>query len=156
MKVKNFVAEYKKSNTKKNIIKNHVVKNYVPYIRKMDSCKEIIAKTLYQKKGEHIFYHADTATRYILFSLSLIMLYTDIELSDDKRLEEFEQLEELNIFTELSEAIGKDYISYSTLLQGMIADEQENNGIIPFLNKELTKTELLLNSLNVGDKNVSD
>lgn len=155
MKVEEFIKGYKSSTNKTAFVKKHIIHTYVPYIQKINNCREIINKTLYIKNGEHEIYKSDTATRYLLFSISIIMLYTDIEMSTNKRIEEFDLLEEQDIFTVLGENIGKDYLAYSTILQGMIEDEKENNGLLPFLKKELINFDSFLNSINVGSNNVT-
>lgn len=101
MKIKEFVDIYnakKLDQDKETFIKSHIVTNRVSYADKVDRAGMVARHTYYQKQTdmdgtEREVFHQNSAASYMLFHLTIVDLYTDIEIDYKESLEQFEMLD---------------------------------------------------------------
>jgi len=127
------------------VISEHIITDYVPYTTKVSDCERIITSSSYVTVNGKKMFKASTASRFMLFVITLIQRYTDFELSDDL-VKDFETLDKYEfVETIVAHIPEKEYESYSTLLDFAVADVYDNDrDIVSFLE---TKVEALNTSL---------
>ncbi len=139
MKVNEFVDGFEKANDKEKYVKKHIINTYVPYAEKITECKRIVDVSMYRldEKGVKHFV-VDTPTRYMLFVVSCILKYTDIEIADDNALTVFDRLSESGSDGYIFSLIGKDFEMFKSVLEMVVDDvvEKERN-IIDFINTKI-------------------
>lgn len=130
MNINEFVEKYKIENDKEKFIKAHITKKYVPYIVKIEECKNIIKQSSFKTVNNKEIYFKDTPLQYLLFICSTIRLYTDIELGETV-LEAYDLLNESGILKDIILKINSvDYEEFKTVLQMVDTDNYENYGSI--------------------------
>lgn len=139
MKVNEFVEGFKNATDKEKYVRKHIVKYYINYEEKVANAKRIIDETLHIQgisDGEKIFSY-QTPNRYLLFILSIIRSYTDIEFGDNY-LYDFNLIEENNISEYIVKQIGNDYQRYQTILD-MVYDDMVRNerDLISYIDRKL-------------------
>ena len=100
MKVDTFITLYNAKKTddeKLNFIKEHVLNVPVSYSTKVDRAG-LIAKTAYHQKRtgadgveQEVFYQ-NSAAKYMLYSLTIVDLYTDLDIDFKESLDTFEKI----------------------------------------------------------------
>lgn len=119
----NAVGEYLK--------KELEVKTYVPFAEKRELCEKVL-NACNTKKGGLV--KVDSVSRYIIFTLSIIAKYTNIEFSSGE--EEFDSLDEYDMLCEnyllnpILEVIGEEYVTCNNILNMMMADIEANNNTV--------------------------
>lgn len=100
MKIDTFIALYKTKKTdedKLNAVKQIMKNKRVSYADKVDQAG-IIAKNSYHQKQKDIngeereVFFQNSAAKYMLYSLTLVDLYTTLDIDFKKALEQFEEL----------------------------------------------------------------
>lgn len=145
MKINEFITEYSEARDKEQCMKMHIVKRYVPYEQKMAICKNIIESADYTPNINIVdkkYYCPNTPMRFVLFCISLIDTYTDIELEeyDNGRnvMGGFNQLDSNGVFEIFFKELDKEYNIMTTVLHMMVDDyEKKENSIISFLDTKL-------------------
>lgn len=156
MKILEFVEGYNESKQKKAFVDKHITKHYLPYEDKIVQAKNIIERSSYQEvNGESIF-KLNAPMRYMMFIISIIELYTDIEWElteiDGKenadKLSGFNLLEETNLTEVILNSIGADIKRFETILNMVLDDTlDENRSLVPFLETKIKSMGLWLNIL---------
>lgn len=104
--VKDFVKEYKKINSDSQVerfIKSHIIVDYVPYEKKCTICKNIVNVTSHIEidvdGNKKKYVKVDTPTQYMIYVLSVINEYTDIEIDfkGDNSIKQFNILDSENL-----------------------------------------------------------
>ena len=105
MTVKDFVDLYNRVSDE-NFVKKHIVCTYLSFSKKCNLCERIIKATYYttSKYGVEKF-HVDSTAKHMLFNLSIIDMYTDVDVNLDNSINEYDLLQESGLFK-----IVKDYI----------------------------------------------
>ncbi len=136
MNINEFVKEFNERTDKIQCVKEHIVKKYVPYEEKMAICKNIIDHADYTVNIEGIekkYYSPNTPMRFLLFSMSIIDRYTDIELDKIKNnfdvIGGYNKLNIIGVFEILFKELDKEYREIDNILQMMVDDAitKENN-----------------------------
>ena len=125
--VTQFVEQFsnKKGDMKMQFVDKHIVSRYVPYEKKCDECSRIIKSSSRNDKGE---FFQNLAARYMLYSLTLIDLYTDIIVDFGKSLEEFNLLDKNGLVDIIVGSIDQtEHAKFDTLLNMFQEDYYENN-----------------------------
>ena len=143
MKVVEFVNEFKEKkimNTKLNehavfdYIKEKLeVKTYVPFAEKRELCANVL--NVCNTKGDDGLVKVDSVSRYIIFTLSVISKYTNIEFSSGEdaefdSLDEYDMLCENHLLNPIIEVIGEEYVACNNMLNMMMADIEANNNTV--------------------------
>ena len=138
MTIEQFIEEFNKSQNKENYVKKHVVNDYINFERKI-AISELIAKKMILENGDLI---KNTPMVYENFILSLVREYTDIELTPDNNLFDFNLIEKYGISNTLAKAIGRDAEAFNTVLDMTINDAIDNHNN-------------LINHLSLKSENIS-
>ena len=140
MMIKEFCENYKnqrfmvtKNGTEERIewIKKQLeVKNYLPFADKRELCKMVLDACC--TKDESGLVKVDSVSRYILFTISVISKYTNLEFSSDldaeyDSLDEYDMLCEANVLNIILAVLGDEYASCNNMLNMMLDDIIANN-----------------------------
>ena len=109
------------------------VKGYVPFAEKRALCERVLnACNDVDKNG---LVKVDSVKRYIIFTLSVISKYTNLEFSSGAD-EEFDSLDEYDMLCQndllnpILDVIGAEYTSCNNMLNMMMADIVANNNTV--------------------------
>ena len=123
MKVEQFIEEFNKSQNKDAYVKKHVVNDYISFERKI-GISNLVAKKMTLENGDLI---KNTPMVYENFILSLVREYTDIELTPDNSLADFNLIERYGVSDILAKVIGRDAKAFNTVLDMTINDTIDNH-----------------------------
>ena len=134
MKIDDFVAAFKANSDKVACLKEHVTTKYVPFLTKVAQCKAIVQATMEiqeQKDGKVLFLQR-TPMRYLIFSMTLIKFYTDIEYDEgednSKFAEEYDKLAAIGAIDLIPVALPAGEVKeFDTILKMVVDDYFENN-----------------------------
>ena len=145
MTVKNFLSSYKKTNN----IEKHIIKKYVPYAEKIITCDKIIKHTCYESISDKQVFKINTPLRQCLFLLSIIDIYTDIDIDWDDPLKDFDLLSEDGILGLIIKSIPEsEFTLFSSILDMCIDDLITNTrDLVSFVESKLTAIEMVSNSI---------
>ncbi len=153
MKVKEFVDGFTKATDKEKYVKKHIVRTYVNYAQKISECKKIALVSMYQtdNKGVSKFY-IDTPMRYMLFIVTIIRDYTDIEFDDKNVPEGFDLLNESGADSCVISFIKDDFDMFKSVLDMVVNDiiDRERN-LIDYIDGKLSAFSTLIDSLNLEE-----
>lgn len=158
MTIKNFVDAYKAKrfmNNKQGVeervewIKKELgLIHYVPFAEKREICKKVIDTCCTKEDG---LVKVDSITRYILFTVSVISKYTELEFNTDEEydsLDEYDMLCECRLLNPILELIGDEYTACNNMLNMMMEDVIANNNTVEaVLGHELGKVSDSLDDL---------
>lgn len=121
----NAVSEY--------IKKELEVKSYVPFAEKRELCANVL--NVCNTIGDSGLVKVDSVSRYIVFTLSVISKYTNIEFSSGEDIEfdsldEYDMLCENHLLNPIIEVIGEEYMACNNMLNMMMADIEANNNTV--------------------------
>lgn len=126
MKIEDFVAEIK-ANTGmiEEVCKKHIVKKYVPYLEKVTKCEHIVSTTMKNETGS---FHQSTPSRFLVFTMTLIKNYTDLEINSEALWEEYDKLDEVGALMPLNAAMPQAEVGeFNTILAMAVEDYMTNN-----------------------------
>ena len=128
-----------------DFLKKHIVVDYVPYIQKDAICAGLIKATCHIKDGDHEIIKINSANRYLFFTMKLVQLYTDIDIEEERIVEQYDELKKVGAIDMLVYGIPEskfeciphaEYTEFSTLLNMKLGD---------FIDNEYNATALLYN-----------
>lgn len=141
MTIKNFIEAYKnqrfaitKNGTEDRIewIKKQLeVKNYLPFAEKRELCEMVLGACC--TKDENGLMKVDSVQRYILFTISVISRYTNLEFYSDTEfdsIDEYDMLCEANVLNIILAVLGDEYASCNNMLNMMLEDIIANNNTV--------------------------
>jgi hypothetical protein len=133
MTVEKFVKGYKKltgDTAKKSYFKDLHIKSYIPFTEKLAKAKNIAKVTTHQydKDGNNTGkIQVNSSFRYVLFTLNLIDMYTDIDVNFQQPATEYDLLAESGLFKEILSQLPEDEVSdFKTLLDMSVDDIMTN------------------------------
>lgn len=114
-----------------NYITGHIVVDYIPFAKKADLCKRIVDVCNYISigNGEKMIrvYKQDSVAMHILFTLTLIDQYTDIEINYENIIEDYDALEKYGLINLLISAIPENECNaFDDIMEMIIEDIHEN------------------------------
>ena len=153
--VENFIKFYKansraKDKTFEDFIKKHIVNDYVPFLEKCVWCDGIINGSCHFKDGENEFIRINSATRYIVFVMRIISLYTDIEIDFENAafIDQYDQLNRVGAINDLISGIPEnEYSEFSTILNMKMDDFRDNEYSVASLLYNFKKSMALTNDI---------
>lgn len=173
-----FVNGYKKvanDKLKEKYISDNlkIVKTYIPFHTKMAICDNIINATTHEVKrdlnGNIVYgednkpmngdFHVDSAMRFLLFTMNLIDIYTNLKVDFDNISIEYDALNEIGLIQVIMMLLPKEEISeIKTMLDMkyddvMVNEYETRNYISRLVNRFGDLIEFAMNSF---DKNVDD
>lgn len=144
MLLKDFIKEFTSSADKKKTMMKHVKNSYIPFERKVAIATAIANKQI-APTGDLI---KNTPMVYMSYVLSLVKEYTDIELSKDNSLADFNLLEQNGVTEYLILVAGKDGQSFDTVLQMVVGDTVDNhNNLVNQLNMKGDNIKFILDKV---------
>lgn len=115
-------------------VKTHIIKEYVPYEKKADIAKAIVDncywRTVTDVNGnKHKELHVDSVAKHMLFCMSVIKLFTDIECQygDGKMLEDFNALNRPGVIDIIMQNINEREINEFRMLVQLTCDDVMTN-----------------------------
>lgn len=155
MNIKDFIEEYNNASEKDIYVKSHIVENYIPYEKKVAICRNIIDTADYTPNVEatnNKYYSPNTPIRFVLFCMSIIDSYTDIEPEeiDDKRdvMGGFNLLESNGVFKILFRELDKEYNTLNNVMQMMVEDTiNKENCLVSFLSSKFDAIQVLYDTI---------
>jgi hypothetical protein len=143
MKIMDFIKSFQNKNivnTKVNpdavgqYIKRELeVKSYIPFAEKRELCEKVIDAC--NDKGESGLIKVDSVSRYIVFTISVISKYTNLEFSSGEEdefdsLDEYDMLCSNHLLNPILEVIGEEYAACNNMLNMMMEDVIANNNTV--------------------------
>lgn len=120
----NAVAEYLK--------KTLEVKDYVSFAEKRELCANVLNAC--NEKDESGLVKVDSVSRYIIFTISIISRYTNLEFSSGEdefdSLDEYDMLCQNGLLNPILDVIGGEYTTCNNILNMMMDDIIANNNTI--------------------------
>ena len=125
-------------------IRKHVVRPYVSYKEKVDQAERIIRSCFYTKEGDVELFHVNSPARYMLVTVALYQMYTDVEFNTESIITQFDVLEGHGCNDLLAEAIGVDYNRFMTVIQMCIDDLITNTrDLVGFMEEKTRVVEVV-------------
>ena len=106
--------------------------SYLPFAEKRELCKNVLDACCTKENG---LVKVDSVTRYILFTISIISKYTELEFSsgedaDYDSLDEYDMLCESKVLNPILALIGDEYETCNNMLNMMLDDVIANNNTV--------------------------
>ena len=139
MKIKEFIE--KVNNDKMgtmNLAKTIEVKRYVPIMRKYEIAQMVFAASTTRNNG---IIEVDSLKKYLMFTITTMSEYTNLEFSSDAELgsiEEYDMLCEAGLIDKIIECYEEDYGRALTVLDYVFTDAIANNNNVVNVLAELT------------------
>ncbi len=109
------------------------LKKYIPFVNKRELCADVIEACCTKEGG---LIKVDSVSRYIVFTISMISAYTNLEFSSGEEyspIDEYDILCEANLLNPILALIGEEYTTCNNMLNMMMDDEIANNNTIEAL-----------------------
>jgi hypothetical protein len=106
------------------------LKEYIPFADKRELCATVIDACCTKENG---LVKVDSVTRYIIFTISIISKYTNLEFSSGEEydsLDEYDMLCEAGLLNPILALIGDEYATCNNILNMMMDDVIANNNTI--------------------------
>ena len=130
-KAKNFMNTKQGVEERVTWIKNELgLVSYLPFADKRELCKNVLDACCTKKNG---LVKVDSVTRYIMFTISVISKYTELEFNADEdydSLDEYDMLCESRLLNPILELIGDEYSTCNNMLNMMMEDVIANNNTV--------------------------
>lgn len=109
------------------------IKDYLPFAEKRELCARVL-ETCNTRDNSGLV-QVDSVSRYIIFTISILSTYTNLEFSSGEdaefnSLDEYDMLCQANLLNPILDVIGEEYISCNNLLNMMMADIVANNNTV--------------------------
>ena len=162
MTVDNLLEEYNKSvKVKKPYnFKQHITKQYMPYRDKLVLSKGVVDGSSYITVGDKQIYKRDTPNMLFIFTMKLIESYTDLEITAENVLADYDKLMESNVMNQLMTEISESEISILRGMVDMMRDDLECNtrSLVSFLETKTDALQLVMDNLTktLEDPNLRD
>ena len=109
------------------------IKDYVPFAEKRDLCAKVLNACNTKTEGGLV--KVDSVSRYILFTISIISKYTNIEFSSGTdaefdSLDEYDMLCQSGLLNPILDVIGVEYTTCNNILNMMMSDIEVNNNTV--------------------------
>ena len=121
------------------------VKDYLPFVEKRQLCARVLEAC--NTKDDSGLVKVDSVSRYIIFTISILSTYTNLEFSSDEddefdSLDEYDMLCQNDLLNPIFDVIGPEYATCNNLLNMMMADIIANNNTIENIVGTTTKKTL--------------
>ena len=106
------------------------LKEYIPFADKRELCANVIDACCEKENG---LIKVDSVTRYIIFTISIISKYTNLEFSSGEEydsLDEYDMLCEAGLLNPILALIGDEYATCNNMLNMMMEDVIANNNTV--------------------------
>lgn len=128
MKVQELLKMYK-NNPRIDIAKQLDVKKYTSIAYKREMAKLVLSNSISIVDGE---VHIDSVERYILFTIAVIGMHTNLEFSyedDNERtsIDDYDELCESGLLVKIINTFQEDYVACQEVLNMMTSDIMQDN-----------------------------
>lgn len=128
MKVNEFIEMYEK-NSRIDIAKNIEAVPYIGIEYKRELARLVLDNCISLVDGE---VHVDSVEKYLLFTISVISMHTNLEFSDDEdetysAIDAYDALCESGLLIKVIDTFKDDYASCQEILNMMTADRLQDN-----------------------------
>ena len=121
------VAAKQNGSAMETFIKKHIVTDYVDFLTKSVHCEYIVDATSYIKDGDKKIVKINSINRFMLFTMRLIDLYTDIEINSQNIVGDYDKLNKAGALNVIISAIpDNEYAEFSTILNMQLDDFRDN------------------------------
>ena len=130
MKVENFLKQFKTSTNQSMTCEKRIKTKYVPFLEKLEKCVSIIQRTSSKRlpDSDEEIYQANSPARMVFINLTLIDLYTDIEIDFTRSIDFYDMLEKEDALVPLIAAIPQTEVDRFLGLANMVEkDFYDNN-----------------------------
>ena len=146
MKIKNFI-ERTKTEGIENLKEILAIRAYAPFAEKYDLCSSVLAEcnTIDEKTGIVI---VDSVMRHVVFTITILSLYTNLEFSSDENseitsIDEYDMLCESKLLKPIINEFAEEYVVCEQMLNTMQNDLVVNsNGIHHIVNKLVSQIDI--------------
>ena len=143
MTIKNFIEEFQAKkimntpiapNAVATYLKNELeIKDYVPFAEKRELCANVLNAC--NTRDDSGLVKVDSVSRYIVFTISIISKYTNLEFSSGEdaefdSLDEYDMLCQSGLLNPIIEVIGEEYVTCNNILNMMMSDIEANNNTV--------------------------
>lgn len=143
MKIAEFIESFKSKNimnTKlvpdavQQYIKQELeIKDYVPFAEKRELCAKVLNAC--NTKTSSGLVKVDSVSRYIIFTISIISKYSNLEFSSGKdseldSLDEYDMLCQTDLLNPILDVVGDEYATCNNILNMMMEDIVANNNTV--------------------------
>lgn len=109
------------------------VKDYIPFVEKRELCEKVLNAS--NTRNNNGLVEVDSVTRYIIFTISVITKYTNLEFSSGKdakfdSLDEYDMLCQNGLLNPILDVIGGEYATCNNILNMMMDDVIANNNTV--------------------------
>lgn len=109
------------------------IKDYIPFAEKRELCANVLNAC--NAKTSNGLVKIDSVSRYLVFTLSIISKYSNLEFSSGKdgefdSLDEYDMLCQTNLLNPILEVISDEYATCNNLLNMMMEDIIANNNTV--------------------------
>ena len=127
MTTKEFIGYFKMANDKQAECKKRIIKNYIPFTNKITECYKVVKATMERTDDNQVaIYKQNTPMRFLIFNMTLLGLYTDLEFSENL-IDEYDLLNEHGAIDILITCIPEhEFKEFSTLLSMTVDDYMSN------------------------------
>lgn len=145
--LEDFLKKYKmcKNNTQKSALLNGVeIKDYIPYSLKVAVAKDIVEKECVSDEG----FHPNSDRRHLAFFLSVVMLYTNLDIDDSYDSTIYDELRACGLLDNILELANKNGdIKEYKLVWSMVYDDlcQEHNSLNAIIGQQVAKAAMICN-----------
>ena len=157
MDIGKFIDEYvatKDAGAKERLAKKHVTKTYLDYAKKIDEARRIVKYSCYDSDGN---FKINSPLRFMLFTLSVVNNYTDLEFSQENFVAEFDLLMKNRVMDNIIPGIQDEYNSFETILKMTFDDEYENTrSLISYAEQRITALMAALAAMDIPEKDESE
>lgn len=156
MKINELVEMYKKNRMVdlKNVLE---VEEYISTPLKRKMCELILDSCIEDENG---ILHIDSLDRYLLFTIAVISMHTNLEFSIEENgitsIDEYDELNKLGLIEKILGTFEKDYETCKVMLDMLTSDRLKNQEtlekkIIKFINMASNEIDSLNNLENKED-----
>lgn len=154
MKVDEFIQGYEKAlksksnvNTAEKYLEKHITRKYLPYSIKMAEARNIVWRSSFNDDNK---FYLDSPVRYILFVVSVLTNYTDIEFATVG--EDYDKLAECGAIEAIIATIGEDYDAFQTVVNMTLDDLMTNEReFVAYIEHVVDATKTALESVSADE-----
>lgn len=140
MTTQEFIDSYKLN---KDLVK-HIKQDYIPYLEKVTRCEKIITVTSYNEITH--LYHRNTPVQTLFLTLTLIDLYTDIDIDFENPASEYDILEKDGYIEKIMSCVPGRELSQFQAIFTMVNDDLAINerSLVSFFENKLDTINQIL------------
>ena len=146
MKINEFIEGFNAAENKEKFVNKHIKTDYVVYATKIATCQRIVQACMYDEDGR---FAPNTPMRYMLFVVSIIELYTDIEFDATDKLSGFDDLEACGADNYIVNAVASDFSKFESVMNMTVDDAVDRSrNLIDYFDGKIARVKDALAQIN--------